>query len=258
VRLVSLGRLLLPILALAAALWFVLSWHEPAKPRSPGGGSTRFVAADATGHGHRGTLQGRVVTGQTGHDGSAYSFAAPGSWMMVPSSPQLDAGTSDFLVSAWVRSAPVDPDDPAGAATVLTAPGEFRLQLLGSGHVRCGTKDGEGGRASVTSGQPTAGDGEWHRIGCARTGTSWSALVDDDVTFKTAEVGRLRTSAALAIGSRFGLDNGLLDLVDDVQVVIDRDAEPAADPVAAVRALEDRPPVAWWRLDEPATPGRAP
>ena len=95
---------LLPIVAGAVALGVVLTRQEPAPaPSSEVEELATFVAADATGNGHAGIIQGQVQMGQPGHTGSAFSFAERGSWIMVPSSPQLNAGTSNFLVSVWIQ-----------------------------------------------------------------------------------------------------------------------------------------------------------
>ena len=96
---------LVPIVAGAVALWWVLTWPETAKVEESKGRLTTFVAADASGNAHDGVIQGPVSMGMPGHEdgSSAFSFAEPGSWVMVPSSSQLNAGSSDFLVSVWIK-----------------------------------------------------------------------------------------------------------------------------------------------------------
>ena len=251
---------LLPIVAGAVAIGVVLTRPDPAQ--RPGSAATEvvtFVAADATGNGHAGIIQGPVQMGRPGHDGSAFSFEERGSWIMVPSSPQLNAGTSDFLVSVWVQ-VESNPDsnetyDIVRKGIAYTVPGEFKLELLGSGQVRCSAKDATSQVARVTSWEPLPPDASWHEIGCARTGRHWSVIVDDAVRSVNVDLGAVSNSVALSIGSKYGLEDRPIGLIDDVKLVIDREPTTTDDPVAAIEALEGLPPVAWWRLDEAATTG---
>lgn len=249
---------LLPIVAGAVALWMVMSRPDPAPVRSASDAEVAtFVAADATGNGHDGIIQGPVQMGLPGYDGTAFSFAQRRAWVMVPSSPQLNAGTGNFLVTAWIQ-VESNPDtdetyDIVRKGIAYTVPGEYKLELLGSGRVRCSAKDSVSRLAMVTSVQPLEGNETWHRIGCARTGRHWSVLVDDTVRTTEVDLGAVSNSVALAIGSKYGLEDRPLGLVDEIRLVIDRSGGESDDPVAAVRELEEMPPVAWWRLDEPST-----
>ena len=254
---------LLPIVAGAVALWVVMSRPDPAPVRSASDVEVAtFVATDATGNGHDGIIQGPVEVGLPGHDGSAYSFAQRGSWVMVPSSPELNAGTGNFLVSTWIQveSAPDEGEtyDIVRKGIAYTVPGEYKLELLGSGRVRCTAKDSENRLATVVSRQVLGGDGTWHRIGCARTGRHWSVLVDEAIRTTDVDLGAVSNTVSLAIGSKYGLEDRPLGLVDDVRLVIDRSGAETNDPVAAIRELEERPPAAWWRLDEAASADPSP
>ncbi len=248
---------LLPIVAGAVAVWAALSWPEPGRVDEARGRVATFVAQDATGNGHDGIIQGPVRMGRAGHEGRAFSFAEHGSWVMVPSSPELNAGTRDFLVSVWVK---VRSDLDAGETydvvrkgIAYTVPGEYKLELLWGGRVRCSAKDARTRLATVTSLEALPEDGGWHRIGCARTGRHWSVLVDETVTSRAVDLGAVTNTVALSIGSKYGLEDRPLGLVDDVELIIAGAGDPSIDPVAAIRALEEVPPVAWWRLDETAT-----
>lgn len=250
---------LLPIVAGAVALWVVVARPDPAPVRAATDVEVAtFVAADSSGNGHEGIIQGPVEMGLPGHDGTAFSFAERGSWVMVPSSPELNAGTGNFLITTWIQ---VDSNPDSGETydvvrkgIAYTVPGEYRLELLGSGRVRCTAKDSENRFATVVSQQPLEGDATWHRIGCARTGNHWSVLVDETVRTTEVDLGAVSNTVALAIGSKYGLEDRPLGLVDDVQLVIDRSGGVTDDPVAAIRDLEETPPIAWWRLDESASP----
>lgn len=250
---------LLPIVAGAVALWVVVARPDPAPVRSATDGAvdvdaTTFVAVDATGNGHDGIIQGPVELGMPGHDGTAYSFAERGSWVMVPSSPELNAGRGNFLVTTWVQ-VETNPDegetyDIVRKGIAYTVPGEYKVELLGSGRVRCTAKDSEERFATVVSRQVLDGDGTWHRIGCARTGRHWSVLVDETVRTAEVDLGAVSNTVALAIGSKYGLEDRPLGAVDDVKLFIDRSGGDTDDPVGAIRDLEEMPPIAWWPLDE--------
>jgi concanavalin A-like lectin/glucanase superfamily protein len=250
---------LLPVVAAGVALWVVLSWRsEPEQAVQSQGRMETVVAADASGNGHDGIIQGPAMLGRPGHDGTAFSFAEKGSWVMVPSSPGLNAGTSDFLVSVWLRVQANPPDvgetyDIVRKGIAYTVPGEYRLELLGNGAVSCRARDAAGTLAEVTSKQRLVES--WHRIGCARTGRQWSVLVDDVTETETVDLGAVSNTVALSIGSKYGQEDRPLGLVDDVKLIIDREGSLTGDPDAAIRELEEMPPAAWWRLDETATTG---
>jgi hypothetical protein len=252
---------LLPVVAAGVALWVVPSWHAGTERVEESRGElATVVAADATGNEHDGVIQGPVMMGRPGHDGTAFSFAEKGSWIMVPSSPELNAGTDDFLLTVWLRVQSNPPDagetyDIVRKGIAYTVPGEYRLELLGSGAVRCTARDASNNLAVVTSRQRLVGDGEWHQIGCARTGRQWSVLVDDVPTSETVDLGAVSNTVALSIGSKYGQEDRPLGLVDDVKLTIDREGNTSLPPDAAVQELEKMPPAAWWRLDETATTG---
>lgn len=249
---------LLPIVAGAVAVWAVVAWPKADKAEESPSRVTTFIAADATGNGNDGIIQGPVSMGRDGHDGAAYSFAEPGSWVMVPSSAQLNAGTSDFLVSAWIKveSNPPDPGetyDIVRKGIAYTVPGEYRLELLEGGTVQCSAQDAQSRLAVATSDVRLPDDGTWHRIGCARTGRQWSVLVDDEVETKDVDLGAVSNAVALSIGSKYGLEDRPLGMLDDVKLIIDREGSTTTDAEAAIRELETMPPVAWWKMDETAT-----
>ena len=254
-----LGRLtwLLPILAGAVALWVVLEWPQSGRTDAARERLTTFVAADATGNGHDGVIQGPVRMGRQGHEGSAFSFAEDGSWVMVPSSPELNAGSRDFLVSAWIKvRSELDAGetyDVVRKGIAYTVPGEYNLELLAGGRVRCSAKDAKTRLGMVTTRDRLLPDGQWHRIGCARTGRHWSVLLDDSITSAVVDLGAVSNTVALSIGSKYGLEDRPVGLLDDVKLVIGGASDPAIDPATAIRDLEAVPPVAWWRLDETAS-----
>ena len=253
---------LLPVVAAGVALWVVPTWHaEQERVAQSRGQMATVVAADATGNDHDGVIQGPVGMGRPGHDdGTSFSFAEKGSWIMVPSSPELNAGTDDFLLTVWLKVQANPPDagetyDIVRKGIAYTVPGEYRLELLGNGAVSCTARDAANRLAEVVSDQRLVGDGSWHRIGCARTGRQWTVLVDDVTKSKPVDLGAVSNTVALSIGSKYGQEDRPLGLVDDVKLIIDREGNTTLAPDPAIRELEKKPPAAWWQLDETATTG---
>lgn len=221
-----------------------------------------YVATDSSGNDHDGIIQGNVTIGLPGHDGSSYSFVRRGSWIQVPSSPELNPGADDFLASVWVSleelPGPGETYDVFRKGVAFTIPGEFKLEVMTEGRIRCSAKDASGRLASVTSVETVRAGGGWQQIGCARTGPWWSALVGDVARSHFVELGSVENTVALSIGSKYGLEDRPRGQVDDVKLIIDREPDTAPgtvnqDLTPEIRALSQLPPAGWWRLDEAAT-----
>lgn len=251
--------LCLPVVA-ALMVWQFLAQPPAPHAASPQERQVRaLVALDSSGRGRHGIVQGQVTMGLAGHDGGrAYSFTDKDSWVQVPSVPGLNPRRRDFLLSAWVRlqtaPGPGETYDVVRKGLGFTLPGEFKLEVLHQGWVRCSAKDRQG-RLAVVSGQEVdVTDGEWHRLGCARVGGLWGVVVDETITSKPVTLGSVKNTVALAIGSKYGLEDRPEGRIDDVRFA----ASPAAeteqlDLATVVRELELREPAGWWRLDESAT-----
>lgn len=244
---------------IVAGLMLLGGWAE--EPPSEGAlRNPHLVVHDSSGHGNHGIKQGRPEVGVTGKKGTSYSFDAPGSWVQVPSSETLNPGSRDFVFSAWVNF-DVSPRvretfDIIRKGLAFTPGGEYKLEILSDGRVKCSAKDAEERTARVVAPDAdVAEDGRWHRVGCARTGSSWSALVDGTVTTKETELGSIDNDLPLAIGSKYGTEDMPRGLVDEVQLVV-ATADPAPDDGASVtarlEALLAESPVGLWRLDESA------
>lgn len=244
---------LLPVTVAVLAWALVGALPRPAEVVAQTRQVPTLEAADSSGNGHDGMIQGRVRLGLPGHDGSAYSFAARGSWIRVPSTPALNPGPDAFLLSAWVNLT----EAPGGTETFdvirkgvgFTRSGEFKLEVMGTGQIRCSAKDASRNLVKVFS-ENAVVDGTWHWVGCARAGRAWLALVDDDVTSELDELGAVRNTVALSIGSKYGMEDRPAGRIDDVELRIDRNADTSAEDVR-IDALKKLPPVASWRLDEP-------
>lgn len=222
-----------------------------------------LLAVDNFGGGHDGNIQGLVKFGLPGYDdATSYSFEERGAWILVPSAAPLNPVDQDFLVSAWVN---LD-DSPDSAETYdvvrkgisFTSPGEFKLGILPFGRVRCTARDQYQREVTATSRRARDFDGDWHRIGCARTGSMWSVIVDDAIETRLVALGSVASTVAMYIGSKYGFEDRSAGRVDDVKLIIDRESVSreelyGTELTTAVRRLEELPPVGWWRLDEAAT-----
>lgn len=220
------------------------------------------VAVDSSGYGHHGVIQGPVRTGRPGRVGGAYSFHRDGSWVQVASTPLLNPGRSDFLVSAWVNiddvPEPGETYDVVRKGLGYTPDGDFKLEIVGSGRVRCRAKDSMRVDVSVSSADFRVSDGRWQWIGCARTGDTWSVLVDDTVTSElTASLGSVTNTTPLAIASNYGVEDFPQGRIDEVRLVIARKRNSDPSPRAAIDGLRRTKPVGWWRLDEPSATNEA-
>ncbi len=248
------------LVAVAGGAWLLVNdLPAPAAPDRPDGQVPPFVAADSSRNGNDGIIEGDAVMGLPGRHGTSYTFVNHGSWIQVPSVPEIDPGIRDFLVSVWVQfdefPDPGQTYDVVRKGLAYTAPGEFKLEVLSGSRVRC-TADDASGTVVLTSIAGIPDDGAWHRVGCARTGSFWSVLIDHTIRTRSVALGTVSNTVPLAIGSKYGLEDRPPARVDDVKLFI---GQPSADSLAtepdvpaAIRALEHESPAGWWRLDEAA------
>ena len=213
-----------------------------------------LAAVDSSGHGNDGINEGGPVVGLPGHQGTAYSFDAAGSWVQVRSDASLNPGTHDFLLSAWVNftanPASGNSADILRKGLSFARTGDFKLEILDSGRVRCTAHDAGHKEAVVLApAQRTVTDGRWHLVGCARTHGGWSVVVDDSLTTDRTRLRSISNDIPLSIGSKYGLEELPPGRMDDVRMVIaaERSGGSVADQVAHLQAA---PPTGWWRLDE--------
>ena len=251
---------LLP-LAVAGGAWLLVDQlPAPGAPDRPAAGVRPFVAVDSSEQGNDGIIQGEPAVGLSGRYGTSYSFLERGSWIEVPSVPELNPGERDFLVSVWVWfdefPGPGETYDAVRKGIAYTAPGEFNLEVLPEGRVRCTAEGGGGTVSTVTSTAVIPEDG-WHQIGCARTGPFWSVLVDDSLQTRSATFGTISNTVPMSIGSKYGLEDRPLCRVDDVKLFVgpssDDSISTELDVPVAISALEQGNPAGWWRLDEAAS-----
>lgn len=218
-----------------------------------------LVAVDSSGNGHDGVIQGNPAIGLRGHKSSAYSFDSPGSWIQVPPDPRLNPGRRDFVFSAWVnlKHAPrrAQTYDIIRKGLGGTAGGEFKLEVLSGERVKCSTKDPRGRNHAINSPVRHIADGQWHLVGCARTGSGWSTILDGLVTTKKVDLGVISNTMAVSIGSKYGLEDVPDGRVDEVALFIDAGPRAKASSAAArtrvrIEQLRRFTPEGLWHLDE--------
>ena len=213
-----------------------------------------LVAFDSSGQGHDGVNQGSPSLGVPGWRDTAYSFDQPNSWIQIPSSPELNPGERDFLVSAWVNFT-VPPSanetyDIIRKGLSYTVSGEFKLEIFPGGAVKCSAKDSTGYEVSITGGTIDVANGKWHKVACARTGSSWSVIVDGSLRSKASSLGSVGNTMPIALGSKYGLEDAPQGRVDEVRFVIADDTGSRLAPKARIRQLVSSDPDGLWHLDE--------
>jgi len=259
VKLLIIGLLSVSVLVVT---WRILSddptqGAETGTPRQPA-----LVAVDSSGHDNDGVNQGSPAVGLPGRKNTAYSFDREGSWVQVASKPSLNPGPHDFLFSAWVNLAATpalgETYDVIRKGLTGTPGGEFKLEVVPEGRLKCSAKAARGRSASILGPATDVTDGKWHRIGCARTGSSWSAILDGEIVSKTVDLGSISNALPLSIGSKYGRDDVPRGRVDEVMLFIAH-RRPAADsltlflPRDRVEQLRQLTPVGLWHLDEKAS-----
>lgn len=255
---------LLPIVVAGGAWLLINELPAPDAPDRPADQVPPFVAVDSSKHGNDGIIQGAPLVGLPGRYGTSYTFLDHGSWIAVPSVPEINPGIRDFLISAWVQfdefPGPGETYDAVRKGIAYTAPGKFNLEVLPEGRVRC-TAEGGGGTISAVTSVAVIPDDGWHQIGCARTGPFWSVLIDDSRQTQAAKLGTVYNTVPMAIGSKYGLEDRPLCRIDDVKLFIGPSSvdsistEPGVP--AAISALQEEKPAGWWRLDEAASSAAA-
>jgi hypothetical protein len=187
----------------------------------PAGSST---AADSLGTAD-GRVHGPVVSGLPGFQGGAFSFPTAAAWVEVTDRPALNPGTSDFSYSAYVRLTTVptrsgETYDVVRKGLAATKSGEFKIEVIKGGRIRCIAKDSARTRLALVGPTGTVGDGRWHHIGCSRTGNTWRTTLDSASTTKQAPLKSISNTMSLSIGGKYGQQDNVPGLVDDVELTI--------------------------------------
>jgi hypothetical protein len=187
----------------------------------PAGSST---AEDSLGNAD-GKVHGPVVSGLPGFQGGAFSFPSAAAWVEVANQAALNPGTSDFSYSAYVKLTTVPTTstvtyDVVRKGLSTTKTGEFKIEVIKGGRIRCTAKDSDRNRVALVGPSSNVGDGRWHHIACSRTGNTWRVTVDSASTTKQAPLKSISNSLSLSIGGKYGKQDNVPGLVDDVELTI--------------------------------------
>src|SRR5680860_260640 len=232
------SALILTTFVMAHAGTVVGLWHM-----DEGSGSTM---QDSSGNGNNGSLTD-VTLGLPGVSGTAYGFNGSNSLASVPSNDSLNPGNADIMLTAHVKfTGPFldDSYDIIRKGRSATTGGEFKMEILETGRLKCAFK-GTGGLADKTagSGQPALADGQWHTIRCLRTATTITAKVDGYSTSSNESAGSISNTAPLRIGAKIPGDDVYNGVMDEVSVEFTPSVDPTPTP----------PPSGPTCLGQPAT-----
>ena len=162
---------------------------------------------------HDGSLNS-VALGQPGYLGTAFGFNGTSSYVSVPSSSDLNPGSSNITITIHLKttSAPATPDwDLIRKGKSTTTGGEFKMEYQPSGQASCGFK-GSVDHSELIAG-PALNDGKWHTVQCVETSSTIKVVVDGQTFSKAATVGSIANDAPVVIGAHPGSEffNGSLD-----------------------------------------------
>lgn len=254
----------LALLALGLVLpaWLFLDVYNDAEAEAGAGNvesltARSYTAEDSSGKDHHGVVQGSTLVGLEGYEGKAYSFVRRGSWVLVFSRQDLNPGESDFVVSAWVNFADVpgvdETYDIVRKGVAYTPTGDFKLEIVDPGGVRCTVKDARRQEERVTTYDVDVSDGKWHHIACARTGSMVSVIADDFIESKKSHLGSVGNTMPLAIGSKYGWEDQSNGRVDEISLYISDGAASPDTPSevrAAIASMREKEAAGIWHFDE--------
>jgi hypothetical protein len=190
----------------SASAGLVALWHMDEVS-----GTTMF---DSVGS-HNGTLH-NVQLGLPGFMGTAFGFNGSSSYVDVPSSADLNPGSSNITFTIHLQTTGTPPPSPADwdlfrKGVYTTGGAEYKMEFQQTGQASCGF-EGTGGYAELVAG-PAINDGQWHTVSCVKTATAIEVVVDGQVFSKAATIGSIANTTDVTIGARPGSDwyKGQLD-----------------------------------------------
>jgi hypothetical protein len=168
--------------------------------------------------------QSNVTLGVPGLVGTAYGFNGVNSVVVVPDSPSLNPGSSDFSFTLSVRFS-IIPDtdyDLLRKGLSTTKGGDYKLEALSRQHGSIAQANclftGSSGTSHLVAG-PDLSNGQWHTITCAKSTTTISLTIDGQTYSKAASVGSITNSAPLTLGAKLKgtkLRDRYVDAMDEV------------------------------------------
>jgi hypothetical protein len=116
--------------------------------------------------------------------GSMY-FDGTGDWLMTPNRTNLNVGSGDFTVEAWVYTGSTSQQVIIGANRNVDGVGAFMLNLNYTGKVRFFCSYSGGTILDYNVGSGTISDSAWHHIAVTRSGSSLRIFIDGTQTGTT-------------------------------------------------------------------------
>ena len=116
--------------------------------------------------------------------GSMY-FDGTGDWLMTPNRTNLNVGSGDFTVEAWVYTGSSSQQVIIGANRNSDGVGAFMLNLNYTGKVRFFCSYSGGTMLDYNVGSGTISDSAWHHIAVTRSGSSLRIFIDGTQTGTT-------------------------------------------------------------------------
>lgn len=162
---------------------------------------------DSSGNGNNGTTYD-VVTSASG-----YVFNGTTSKVVVPDSPTLNPGVSNFSYTVQIQTDRVPPSgtdyDVLRKGLAATEGGEYKIEIINSngiGKAYCVVKDAAGHIGAI-AGTTNVADGAVHTLTCSKLANRVSLKVDGlALRKKYVSLGSIFNTAELLIGARTSTD----------------------------------------------------
>ncbi len=145
--------------------------------------------------------------------GTAYGFNGSSSYVSVPSTNSLNAGSRSIKITIHLKtnSKPAKPDWDLIRKGVYTTPGgEFKVEYQPSGQATCAFKGSK--YAELTAG-PSLADNKWHTVVCIKEAASVKLVVDGKTFSQSITIGSVSNSEPVVLGAHPGSEffKGTLD-----------------------------------------------
>jgi len=126
-----------------------------------------------------------VSTSVKKYGAASMYFDGSGDWLMTPNRTNLNVGSGDFTVEAWVYTGSTSQQVIIGANRNSDGVGAFMLNLNYTGKVRFFCSYSGGTILDYNVGSGTISDSAWHHIAVTRSGSSLRIFIDGTQTGTT-------------------------------------------------------------------------
>lgn len=172
---------------------------------------TKMVDSVGSNHGtlHNVTLKVPAAAGL----GTAYGFNGASSYVSVPSTSSLNAGSRRIKITIHLKTSnkPATPDwDLVRKGTYSSPGGEFKVEYQPSGQATCAFK---GSRYAELTAGPSLADNKWHTVICIKDQSAIKLMVDGKTFSQSSTIGSISNSDPVVLGAHPGSEffKGMLD-----------------------------------------------